>query len=254
MIARTVVIIPTYNEAANIEELIHRIHALYPDVDILIVDDNSPDGTAGIVRRLAASDNRIRLITRPGKDGLGRAYIEGFRHVLGCGHAYDLIVEMDADLSHDPAQLRMLLLAAEHADCVVGSRYIAGGQIANWARHRRIISSVGNLYARFFLGSGIKDWTSGYRVFKRTVLEHIALDSISSKGYLFQIEVLHNCVRQRYAVAEVPIRFCERKKGRTKLGLMEIWEAVWGVALMRLLRAREDGATPQGRKNVNARL
>lgn len=254
MTGRAIVIIPTYNESENIEQLIIRLRALYPRIDIMVVDDNSPDGTAAIVRRLAGKNRGIRLITRPGKSGLGRAYVEGFRAVLNLDHAYELVVEMDADLSHDPSQLAALLSAAGRADCVIGSRYIRGGAIANWSWHRRAISSLGNFYTRFLLGNSVRDWTSGYRVFKKRVLENIALDSIGSKGYLFQIEVLDRCVRKGYTVTEVPIRFCDRRKGNTKLGLREIWEALWGVARMRLRHAQRWNRPARSPKDDYARF
>ena len=226
---KTIVIIPTYNEARLIEKLISQIHCFQPEFSILIVDDNSPDGTGRLADELAKKSNKIKVLHRPQKDGLGRAYLEGFKYALAQSPPYERIIEMDADFSHSPKYLADLLKATEYRDFSLGSRYIPGGKIGDWDVKRRFLSYFANLYARLFLGLAVKDWTSGFRCFRREVLSNIKLESIKSKGYLFQIEVLKRCLYFGYNCAEVPITFIERKKGKTKLGFYEILEAVWGV-------------------------
>jgi dolichol-phosphate mannosyltransferase len=236
----TVVVIPTYNEAGQIEELISQILHLHPELDILVVDDNSPDGTAKIVDQLSRGSEKIRVLHRPKKTGLGRAYVDGFSYALRQATPYERLIEMDADLSHHPRYLGDLLKAAEEEDVVIGSRYIRGGEILEWGFSRRALSYAANLYVRFWLGLKIKDCTSGFRCFKREVLDNIGLGNIRSNGYLFQIEVLARCSRLGYSLKEMPITFVERKKGKTKLGFYEIWEAIWGVLRLRFSRDRED--------------
>ena len=225
----TVVVIPTYNEAGNIEPLISQILCLYPEFDIVVVDDNSPDGTGRIVGRLSEKLKKIKILTRHKKLGLGKAYLEGFNYVLSQNPAYERIIQMDADFSHNPVYLSDLSKACGEEDVVIGSRYVAGGKISDWRFDRRVLSHAANLYARFWLGLKVKDCTSGFRCFKREVLDNIGLETTRSNGYLFQIEVLARCRRLGYSLREIPITFVERKEGRTKLGFYEIWEAVWGV-------------------------
>jgi dolichol-phosphate mannosyltransferase len=226
---KTIVVIPTYNEAQNITELLSQIRRLQPDFDILVVDDNSPDGTARAALESAKALGKITVLRRQHKDGLGSAYIHGFSHVLSCPEGYERIVQMDADLSHSPGYLEALCVAAGQNDIAIGSRYVQGGRITDWSWNRRMISLLGNAYAGIFLGHVIKDWTSGFRVFSRKVLIGIDLQSIRSRGYLFQIEVLYRCCRKKYSFLEIPIEFVDRKKGRTKLGIAHIWEALWGI-------------------------
>jgi len=232
----TVVVIPTYNEAQRIAELISRILYLQPEFDILVVDDDSPDGTAGVAEGLARSTGRVRVLRHGKKSGLGRAYLDGFRYALSQKPSYERIIEMDADFSHDPGYLRDLIEAAESYDVVLGSRYIAGGRVVDWNFYRRLLSRLANLYTRFWLRLRVRDSTSGFRCFRRKVLENIGLEKILSNGYLFQIEVLFRCQGSGYRLKEIPISFIERKKGRTKLGLAQIWEAAWGVPALAFCR------------------
>src|SRR5215472_15646801 len=186
---KTLIIIPTYNEYENIPPLLEAIFSYVPQTDILIVDDNSPDGTGELVDKMALADNRIHVIHRVGKLGLGTAYVTGFKYAIA--HDYDAAFEMDADFSHDPQYLPDFLTAIEHADLVIGSRYIPGGATPNWSMIRRFISGGGNIFARFMLGIPVHDCTAGYRCYRRQVLESIDLDSIQSQGYAFQIELVN---------------------------------------------------------------
>lgn len=229
----TVVVIPTYNEAEHIEVLISSILRFNPEFDILVVDDNSPDGTGRIVKELSKKSGKINILHRNKKSGLGKAYVEAFSYVLRQVPHYERIIEMDADLSHHPRYLNDLLKAAEEENVVIGSRYITGGNILDWRFDRRVLSHAANLYVRFWLGLKVRDCTSGFRCFKRKVLDNIGLETIRSNGYLFQIEVLARCSCLGYSPKEIPITFVERKAGRTKLGFYEIWEAIWGVPGLR---------------------
>lgn len=232
----TVIVIPTYNEAEYITALIGRIRQLYPEFDILVVDDNSPDGTGGLVERIASSDPRVTVLHRLKKDGLGKAYVQGFQHALSRKPPYARFVQMDADFSHDPVYISGLLDALQGSKLSIGSRYVPGGVVTDWRLDRRILSLAANLFVRSWLGISVRDCTSGFRCFRREALEGISLDTIKSNGYYFQIEMVLRCRRLHYRLTEVPIRFSERKKGKTKLGLAEIWEALWGVFFFRFLR------------------
>ena len=212
---RTVMVIPTYNEADNLEWIIGRIRAAQPKVDVLVVDDGSPDGTGEIADRLAAEDPGITVLHRTEKAGLGAAYLAGFRLALDAG--YDVIGEMDADGSHQPEQLGRLLDALRSADLVIGSRYVPGGSVVNWPRRRLALSRGGNLYVRLLLGISVKDATAGYRVFRRTALETIDLDQVRSTGYVFQTDLAYRAVSHGLRVAEVPIEFIERVRGDSKM-------------------------------------
>ncbi len=231
--ADTLVIVPTYNEAQSLPALVGRLRLHLPGADVLIVDDGSPDGTGRIADQLAAGDNSISVLHRPKKQGLGRAYLAGFRRGIGAG--YDFLVEIDADGSHDPADLvEMLALAHSGADLVLGSRWVAGGAVVNWPWPRRAISRLGNAYARAMLGSGIRDLTSGFRVFRSTALDGIEFDTVASQGYCFQIELAWALERSGRAVLEHPIVFVERIAGRSKMHLGIVIEAlmrvtVWGL-------------------------
>jgi apolipoprotein N-acyltransferase len=236
---RVAVVLPTYNERDNIEEVLRRLLAVGERVDVIVVDDSSPDGTGEIVRERAADRNgRVTLIERPGKQGLASAYRDGFRRALDAG--YDLVVEMDSDLSHRPEDLPRLLEGARRHDLTVGSRYIRGGQIHNWSLSRRILSRGGNLYARLILGHRVKDSTSGYRVFRPEVLIELLDRGIASEGYGFQIELAYRAWQAGFSVGEVPITFEERRAGTSKLSRGIVVEALWRVLLWgirdRLLR------------------
>ncbi|MEX2458811.1 MAG: apolipoprotein N-acyltransferase, partial [Actinomycetota bacterium] len=224
---RPLVILPTYDEAATIEDVVRRVLAADRRVEVLVVDDASPDGTAEVVRRLAAGESRVNLLVREGKRGLASAYLEGFRRGLDEGH--DVIVEMDADLSHHPEELPRLLEAIETSDMVIGSRYVPGGAVTNWSRARVILSKGGNLYARTLLRLPLRDATSGFRAFRREALEALLEPGVSSDGYGFQVELAYLAWRWGYAVAEVPITFREREHGTSKISRRIIAEAMLKV-------------------------
>jgi len=228
------VIIPTYNEKENIAALIPQVLGSDPSLDILVVDDNSPDGTAEIVADMAKSDGRITLLEREAKLGLGTAYVAGFRYALDAG--YELIFEMDADFSHSPGYLPDLIRKAESADVVIGSRYLTGVNVVNWPMHRLLLSYLANLYARLVTGIPINDVTGGFKCFHRKVLEAIDLSKINSEGYAFQIELNFLCWRKGFALAEVPIIFYDRTAGKTKMSRKVIFEAIWLVWFLRLKR------------------
>jgi len=225
-------VVPTYNERENLPELIRRLEALGLGIHVLVVDDSSPDGTGDLAEELAASRPWLRVLHRPGKAGLGTAYLAGFRLALQLG--YDVIGEMDADLSHDPAHLPAMLRALEGADLVLGSRYVAGGGTRNWGLLRRLISRAGSCYSRWLLGVEIHDLTGGYKLFRRRVLESLDLDSVRSNGYSFQIEMTYRAIRKGFRVAEVPIIFEDRRVGRSKLTHQVVLEAMLMVPRLRL--------------------
>jgi dolichol-phosphate mannosyltransferase len=214
-VARAVMVIPTYNEVENLADLLVRLRRSTPDVDVLVVDDSSPDGTGTLADSLAARDPQVRVLHRPEKQGLGAAYGEGFRVALDAG--YDLIGEMDADGSHQPEELPRLLAAAADADLVIGSRWVPGGSVLNWPWHRRALSRAGNLYTRVLLGMGVRDATAGFRVFRRETLETVHLDEVQSLGYVFQVELVYRTLRAGLRVREVPIAFVERVRGDSKM-------------------------------------
>jgi dolichol-phosphate mannosyltransferase len=222
-------VIPTYNEARTIERVVRAVLDLAGDLDLdlLVVDDSSPDGTGEIVAALAAGEPRLHLLRRPVRDGLGGAYRAGFG--WGLRRGYDTFVEMDADLSHDPASLPGLLRATRHADVVIGSRYTAGGTTVGWSRRRRLISRSGNAYVRRALGLPIGDATAGYRVFRRTVLEALPVTALTSSGYCFQIETAYLAWRRGFRLTEVPVIFREREAGSSKMSVRIIAEALLRV-------------------------
>ncbi len=241
--ARTVMVIPTYNEAENLAEVVARVRRAAPEVDILVVDDNSPDGTGDLADGLAASDSQISVLHRSAKEGLGAAYIHGFRVALDAG--YDAIGEMDADGSHQPEELPSLLAALEHSDLVIGARWIPGGTVENWPWHRMLLSRGGNLYTRLLLGIRVKDATAGYRVFRRGTLEAIGLGRVQALGYVFQVELAYRTLQAGLRVTEVPIRFVERVRGDSKMTPEVARESLvritrWGLSerLRRLRRRR----------------
>lgn len=230
-------ILPTYNEAENVESIVAAVRERLPsDGRVLVVDDDSPDGTGRIADRLAAADGGVAVLHRGRKQGIGPAYIAGFQEALQGGA--DLVVQMDADFSHDPADLPRLLDAAGDADLVIGSRYVAGGAVADWGAVRRAISRAGSLYARGMLGVPVQDLTSGFKAFHRRVLEAIDLDSISSVGYAFQVETTYRAYRAGFRVAEMPIRFWDRRVGDSKMSGRIVLEAALRVPGMRLRRTR----------------
>ena len=225
-------VLPTYDEAGNIEPFVEAVLAKLPaSARVLIVDDNSPDGTGEIADRLAAEHDAVAVLHRSQKEGLGPAYIAGFRRALaeGAGH----VLEMDSDFSHDPAYLPRLLEAGERADLAIGSRYVPGGGVSDWSALRRAISRGGSAYARLVLGVGVRDLTGGFKCFRREVLEAIDLDSIRSRGYAFQIEMTYRAIQRGFSVAEVPIVFRDRQAGTSKMDRSIVAEAAWRVPLLR---------------------
>jgi len=229
----TWLILPTYNEAENIAPFVEAVQAeLPPGARVLIVDDSSPDGTGEIADRLAAEREGVRVLHRPLREGLGPAYIAGFREALAGGA--ELILEMDSDFSHEPAYLPRLLEAAEGADLAIGSRYVDGGGVGDWGAMRRAISRGGSAYARLVLGVPVADLTGGFKCFRREVLEAIDLDAIRSKGYAFQVELTYLAVQRGFRVVEVPIVFRDRRVGSSKMSRAIVAEAIWRVPLLRL--------------------
>jgi dolichol-phosphate mannosyltransferase len=231
----TWVVLPTYDEAENVEAIaIAALAKLPASARVLIVDDASPDGTGEIADRLAAEQERIEVLHRPRKEGLGPAYIAGFRRALAGGAG--LIVEMDADFSHQPAYLPRLLETAERADLTIGSRYVPGGGVGDWGALRRAISRSGSAYARLALGVGVRDLTGGFKCFRREVLEAIDLDSVRSRGYAFQVELTYRAIQRGFTVVEVPIVFRDRRAGSSKMDRSIVLEAIWRVPLLRFGR------------------
>ena len=214
-LGRVVMVVPTYNESDNIEWIVDRLRRAQPGVDVLVVDDGSPDGTGEIADRLAAADPAISVVHRTEKAGLGAAYLHGFDVALRAG--YDVIGEMDADGSHQPEQLQRLLDAARTADLVIGSRYVPGGSVVNWPARRLLLSRGGNLYVRLLLGLKVKDATAGFRLFRRETLEAIDLASVLSTGYVFQTDLAYRTASRGLTVVEVPIEFVERVRGDSKM-------------------------------------
>ena len=227
---RVLVVIPTYNEADNVAWIVERLHLAQPDVDVLIADDGSPDGTGDIADRLAETDPRVNVLHRSGKQGLGSAYRAGFAG--GIERGYDVLVEMDADGSHRPEDLGKLLDAsAAGSDLVLGSRWVHGGGVVNWPWHRRFISRGGTFYARLMLGIPVKDATGGFRAFRRQTLERLPLDEVASQGYCFQIDMARRVLGAGMTIVEVPITFVERERGESKMSGGIVREALWRVTL-----------------------
>lgn len=228
------VVVPTYNERQNLSQLVPRVLATLPDVRLLVVDDASPDGTGRLADELAAADERIHVVHRPGKMGLGSAYVEGFRRALATDA--ELIVQMDADFSHDPGVIPELVDRAGSYDVVLGSRYISGANVVNWPLRRLFLSYFANVYTRVVTGLPLRDSTGGYKCFRRKVLETIDLDAIRSDGYSFQIEVNFRCWRRGFSMLEIPIVFVDRHAGTSKMSRRIVWEAMWLVWRLRLER------------------
>ena len=229
---KILVIIPTYNEKENIEKIIKAIFEVCPSCDILVVDDNSPDGTGNIVKSLQKREKRIHIIEKRGKSGLGKAYITGFKY--GLEKSYEYLFEMDADFSHDPDDIPRFLDAIKEADLVIGSRYKNGVSVVNWPISRLLLSYFANLYARFVGGIPVQDLTAGFKCFRRKVIESIDLNAILSDGYGFQIEMNYWAYRKGFKIKEIPVIFVDRRSGTSKMSKKIVWEAFFLVIRLRL--------------------
>ncbi len=232
---KSIVVIPTYNEADNIGRIVPLVLERHHDLSVLVVDDNSPDGTAAIVKNLPDFGDRIHILERPGKMGLGSAYIAGFQWILANTDA-EAIFEMDADFSHDPVAIDEFLAEIEQNDVVLGSRYLHGITVVNWPLRRVILSVGANVYARWVTGLPLKDSTGGFKCFRRHVIEALPLDRIKSDGYSFQIEMNYHCWKRKFRIKEIPIMFVDRQVGVSKMSKKIIWEAMWMVWALRLRR------------------
>ncbi|GIH76852.1 polyprenol monophosphomannose synthase [Planobispora longispora] len=227
---KVLVIVPTYNERENLPMIVERVRASVPEAHVLVADDNSPDGTGRVADGLAADDDHVHVLHRPGKQGLGAAYIAGFR--WGLAEGYDILVEMDADGSHQPEELPKLLEAvAGGADLAIGSRYVSGGKVVNWPASREFLSRGANVYTRMMLGMPVRDATAGFRAYRASTLEKIGLDGVESQGYCFQVDLTLRTARHGLRVAEVPITFVERTVGASKMSRTVITEALWRVTV-----------------------
>jgi dolichol-phosphate mannosyltransferase len=229
-VPQAVVCLPTYNERENLAAMLRALAD--KDVRVLVIDDNSPDGTGELADELAAQLDHVDVLHRERKEGLGPAYLAGFRRALADGA--DLVLEMDCDFSHDPADVPRLIAAAEDADLVLGSRYVSGGGVRNWGLVRRFVSAGGSWYARVLLGVAVRDLTGGFKCYRRHVLERIDLDAIESKGYAFQIETTYRALRAGFRVKEIPITFADREAGGSKMSNSIVLEAMWKVPSLRL--------------------
>jgi len=230
---KALVVIPTYNERENLVPLLQEIFAKNLPLEILIIDDNSPDGTGAVADGIAASDPRVHVIHRAGKMGLGSAYVVGFKYALA--RDYDAVFEMDADFSHSPDSLGEFLRELENADLVLGSRYLHGVTVVNWPLSRLILSYGANVYSRFVTGVPVKDLTGGFKCFRRNVLEAVDLDRVRSDGYGFQIEMNFKAWRKGFRIREIPILFVDRRVGESKMNRRIVWEAAWMVWRLRIL-------------------
>ncbi|MBW5251786.1 MULTISPECIES: polyprenol monophosphomannose synthase [Streptomyces] len=226
-LGRALVIIPTYNEAENIKPIVSRVRAAVPEADILVADDNSPDGTGKLADEIAATDDQVHVLHRKGKEGLGAAYLAGFR--WGIDHDYGVLVEMDADGSHQPEELPRLLTALKGADLVLGSRWVPGGRVVNWPKSREMISRGGSTYSRLMLGLQTRDVTGGYRAFRTETLQGIGLEEVASQGYCFQVDLARRAIEAGFHVVEVPITFVDREVGDSKMSRDILVEALWRV-------------------------
>ena len=228
----TLIIIPTFNELSNIGRMIPEVLKLYPEVNILIVDDNSPDGTGKFVKEYMEKDNRVHILEREGKLGLGTAYVAGFKYMLENGYEY--AVQMDADFSHDPRVIKLFLDNLDSYDLIIGSRYISGVNVINWPMSRLLLSYFANIYTRIITGIPVKDSTGGFKCFKRKVLESLDLTKIHSNGYAFQIEINFKVWKKGFSIFEIPIIFMDRIEGQSKMSKKIVREAVWMVWKLRL--------------------
>jgi dolichol-phosphate mannosyltransferase len=226
-LGQVLVIIPTYNEADNIGPIVARVRSAVPEAHVLVADDNSPDGTGKLAAELAAADEAVHVLHRKGKEGLGAAYLAGFR--WGIDHGYGVLVEMDADGSHQPEELPRLLTALKSADVVLGSRWITGGRVVNWPKHREFISRGGSTYSRLLLDVPIRDMTGGYRAFRKETLLGLGMDEVASHGYCFQVDLAWRAVKAGYHAVEVPITFVDRERGDSKMSRDILVEALWRV-------------------------
>lgn len=229
---KAIVIIPTYNELNNVQRLVPELRQLYPDLDILIVDDNSPDGTGDYITELGKTDNKIHLIERHGKLGLGTAYVAGYKYMLE--NNYDIAFQMDADYSHDPREIKNFLKMIDKYDLIIGSRYLNGVNVINWPMQRLLLSYFANKYTKFITGLPINDCTGGYKCFKREVLQAINLDAIKSNGYAFQIEMNFKAWKKGFKLGEIPIIFLDRVEGTSKMSKKIVREAIYRVWELRL--------------------
>lgn len=257
-LGRVVVVVPTYNEAENLRWVVDRLRRAQPRVEVLVVDDASPDGTGQVADRLAAADPRVHVLHRAGKAGLGAAYLHGFRWALERG--YDVVGEMDADGSHQPEQLGRLLDALRDADLVIGSRWVPGGSVVNWPLSRVLLSRGGNLYVRLLLGIGVRDATAGFRLFRRSALQRLDLEGVESTGYVFQTDLVARSVDADLRVREVPIEFVERVRGKSKMDGAVALESLrritrWGLRhrLRQLERRRRRRQTAASRETAEGR-
>jgi dolichol-phosphate mannosyltransferase len=240
---RAVICLPTYDERENLGPIVAAIHGVVAEVDVLVIDDGSPDGTGELADEIAARDGRVKVLHRARKEGLGKAYLAGFAWALERG--YELVLEMDADFSHDPRYLPELLAKARQADLVLGSRYVPGGGTVNWGLGRKLISRGGSLYARTILGVGVRDLTGGFKCFRRAVLEGIDLGSVECSGYAFQIELTFRALQKGFTVAEVPIVFSDRRVGHSKMSrriVLEAMRKVWAMRFSRFAREARAGS------------
>lgn len=249
---RMLVVLPTYNERDNVAPIVHAIRAQLPDATIWIVDDNSPDGTGQLADELAIQDSGIRVIHRPGKLGLGTAYVQAFQQALVDG--YDAILQMDADFSHDPTYLPTLVAGLHDFDLVVGSRYTPGGGTRNWSRIRQLISRGGNMVARVGLGVRTRDATGGFRAYRRSTLEELTYADLQLRGYGFQIEVIYQLERRGLRIKEVPITFVERASGESKMSKDIVLEAVLHIIARRIRRLRSHKQPAPDRKTRDSQL
>lgn len=234
---RACVCLPTYNERENLEPMVHALlECLGPDDRVLVIDDNSPDGTGELADRLAAVEPRVAVLHRERKEGLGPAYLAGFARALADGA--ELVLEMDCDFSHDPDDVPRLIAAAADADLVLGSRYVPGGRVENWGAWRRFVSRGGSLYAQILLQAPVRDLTGGFKCYRRAVLERIDLADVTSRGYAFQIETTYRALRAGFRVVEIPITFTDRETGSSKMSRAIVLEAIWRVPVLALRRLR----------------
>ncbi|MBM3669163.1 MAG: polyprenol monophosphomannose synthase [Actinobacteria bacterium] len=247
-LGRILVIIPTYNERVALPAILERVRTSVPEADVLVADDNSPDGTGRVADDWAAHDDQVHVMHRLGKEGLGTAYLAGF--AWGLQNGYDVLVEMDADGSHQPEQLPRLLGALRGCDLVLGSRWVTGGATENWSRGRQVLSKGGNLYTRLMLGVPIRDATGGYRAFRASTLRALDLHEVASQGYCFQVDLAWRAVQRGMQVREVPITFVERTSGASKMSRTIVAEALWRVTVWgvdsRVTRLRERAMTRRG--------
>lgn len=249
---KTLIIIPTYNELENLRPLLTEVFSYAPDTDVLIVDDNSSDGTGKLADQIHEENPRVNVLHRAGKLGLGTAYIAGFKYAVA--HNYEAAFEMDADFSHDPRYLPDFLKAIEDADLVIGSRYVDGGDTPDWSPLRKFISGGGNIFARFMLGIPVHDCTAGYRCYRREVLEEIDLDTIQSEGYAFQIEMVYRVSKRGFKIVETPIVFMDRRVGKSKMSRKIVIEGFTYVLRARFGKKPSRGAANLEKSNDQKKL